>query len=254
MGRWLAVLLAIPLSASAEQEPPFTVESAYHEGTAIAFTPSFEFDWASLAPAELRDLSVPNQDPAVIARYAPDMDMFGTVEVQTAIATPIELTRGAVHYLVDDGGVTALALDSTRLVTRLEFDPQGTRIEQKSSWGRIFGTGTGPADGGGFVLRASGPLDVRAAPSNLTADELLLGRDFVEQVPDGYFARGTPFWEIVAQHRFTVEGAEGAWVFVQWAADRDMVEAGCEYRYDLFRFGGDGSVAREAWTAYGCDV
>lgn len=255
MGRWLALALAIPLGAGAEQERPFAVESAYHEATAIAFTPTLEFDWASLAPAELRGLVVPNQDPAVLARYAPDVDMFGGVELRSAVPIPMEWTSAVSHYLVDAHGVTALALDSSLVVTRLELDPQGTRIEGKSSWGRIFGSAGAPADGGGFVLRASGSLSVRVTPSALTADELLSGRDFVEQTPDGgYFAQGTPFWEIVAQHRFTVEGAEGSWVFVQWAPDRDLVEAGCEYRYDLFRFDGDGSVTREAWTAYGCDV
>ena len=42
------------------------------------------------------------------------------------------------------------------------------------------------------------------------------------------------------------------YVFVQWAADTDLKEGGCEYRFSLFRL--EPAPAQIASNNYGCDV
>ncbi len=97
--------------------------------------------------------------------------------------------------------------------------------------------------GGGFVLITPQPLRVTTAPSHYTADELLgpgADRPF----------RGTSFWEIRTQFALTNMGE--SYVFVQWAADAEVREAGCEQRFSLFRLGRTPTVV--ATNDYGCDV
>jgi hypothetical protein len=245
------LLVAGPAGAQA----PFEAWSAYHDGPALRFTASEEIDWASRAPAELRDLPIPTTDPAVVARFRPDMDMFGGVEIGRTVPLPEAVAAGHV-YFAGAHGISSIRLDSAVVVTRLDLDPQGTTIESRRSWGEIHGTPErSPGEGGGFVLRSERPLSFRATPSTFTADDLLSRSTTIGRDPSGaYFGRGTAFWAIETQYRFSVDGDPRAWVFVQWAEDREMLEAGCQFRYEIFELDASGAATQVAWTSYGCDV
>jgi hypothetical protein len=257
MKRSRTCLLALSIAAvNGAQVRPFEAVPAHHEHGALRFRPSEQIDWSSLASDELRGLRIPSRDSSVVARFAPRIDMFGGVEVETAIPVPPDLAA-RVYYFVGADGISELTLDSTKVVTRLEFDSQGTTLRERRSWGDLYGSPSGLTvlAGGGFVLHSERPISPQASPSNLTADELLTGSQTVQQTPEGgYWGRGTAFWEIETQYRLTVESVDGEWVFVQWAPDREMMEAGCRFRYELFQIGPDGPAARIAWAAYGCDV
>ena len=51
---------------------------------------------------------------------------------------------------------------------------------------------------------------------------------------------------------FTLDGDKARYVFVQWAADTDNKEGGCEHRFSLFRL--EPAPAQIASNNYGCDV
>ena len=237
------------------QERPFEMESAYREGAALRFVPSQRIDWAGRAVEEIRNLPIPTQDAAIVARFARLVDMFGGVEVRSPSPTPAELAD-RVYYFAGADGISSMRIDSTVVVTRLELDGRATSLRGRRSWGEMYGgSAEAGSAGGGFVLHSAGPLSFQTESSGMTADDLLLGSRTVQRTSDGgYWQRGTAFWEIVAQYRFSTDSVEGEWVFVQWAADRDMVEAGCQFRYQLFRVETAGAPTQVAWTAYGCDV
>lgn len=257
MKRLPACVIALSISgATGAQDRPFEVVPAHHTQSALRFRASQEIDWLSLASEEMRALQIPSRDSAVIARFAPLLDMFGGVEVDTAIVTPRDLAARR-YYFAGTDGIREMAVDSTRVVTRLEFDSRSSAVQGRQSWGELYGSpnGLSALAGGGFVLHSERPLSFQTSPSGLTADELLTGSNTVQQTPaGGYWGRGTPFWEIEAQYRFIVESVAGDWVFVQWAPDREMIEAGCRFRYDLFQITPGGPATRVAWAAYGCDV
>lgn len=236
------------------QDSPFDVESAYHEDAAIRFVPSQQIDWASMAPEELRALPLPSRDPATIARFGSRIDMFGGVEVKVAVPTPDPLA-GRNSYFAGSDGLGRMEIDSVLAVTRLDFDPRGTRLEGRQSWGEVYGSADVSMAGGGFVLRSDRPLSFRVMPADFTADDIFLGGDAAQRsAVGGYQGRGTAFWEIATQYRFSVEPLDDEWLFVQWQPDREMFETGCQYRYHLFRLMGEGPARQVAWTAYGCDV
>ena len=258
MKPWVAgLLVAVPLVSGGPQETSFEPESAYHDGPVIRIQSFRQIDWEHLAPQETRSIPVPSQDPWILERHGRLIDLHGNVRIETAIDVPEELATRR-YYLASATGIDPLRLDSARVVTRFEFNPTGTRLLSKAFWGEVFGSlieeRQGPT-GGGFVLHPDRPLTFRVLGSELSADDLLLGSDVVAQTADGgYWGRGTAFWEIVAQYRFSIAPSAPEWLFVQWQADREMIEAGCEYRYDLFVISEDGPPARLAWTSYGCDV
>jgi hypothetical protein len=249
-----AALVLLGMSGLSGQEQTFEVKSGYHEGPAIRFQPAL--DWEALTPDEVRTVPIPTADAAIVARYSPLIDMYGSAEVITSTPVPGNLA-GRNHYFLGTGGVGRLQLDSAEAVTRLRFNGQQTAVVGRISYGELYGSVSDrPTDaGGGFVLSSEAALRFDAQPSTFTADDLLTGSQAVEQTPDGYHGRGTTFWNIVAQYRFTVDSAQDEWLFVQWAPDRELFEIGCEYRYSLFRLAYDDQPpVQVAWTSYGCDV
>ncbi|MGE0159747.1 MAG: hypothetical protein AB7T31_10080 [Gemmatimonadales bacterium] len=250
-----STLLVSALPGPTSAQSPFEVRSIQHDAGGLWFLAPDEIDWASRAPADLRDLPIPTRDADLVARFAPEVDMFGGVEIGTTVPVPPEIAVRNVFFAGPDG-IMPLRLDSAVAVTRLELDPQGATIEGRSSWGRIYATPErGPAAGGGFVLRAAGPLTFQLTSTDMNADDLLMRSTTIERTSDGgYFARGTAFWEIVAQYRFSIGADPRTWVFVQWAADDGMVEAGCAFRYELFELDANGGATSIGWTSYGCDV
>ena len=253
---WGLVALAALLSwPGPGQEVPFDVEPAYLEGEAIRFLPRI-VDWESLVPEAIRNIPIPTADSAAVAEYGSLIDMFGGAELKSAVPLPEALAEQR-HYFVDAQGLAELRLDSAHSVTRLDFNSRQTRIVGRQSWGQAYGTPSGRAapSGGGFVVRSESSLSFDVMPTDFTPDDLLLGGDAARQTADGYYGQGEPFWEIFGQYGFTLEGERGEWVFVQWEPDRELFEAGCQYRYSLFRMNEDGVPPTQvSWTAYGCDV
>ncbi|MDH3223590.1 MAG: hypothetical protein OEO23_07730 [Gemmatimonadota bacterium] len=232
----------------------FTTERAYHRDHALWFVAPEQVGWEELAPEPVRDLPIPTSDPTIVGPLAPEMDMWSNVEFRTTVALPADLAARRV-YFVGAEGVRPLRIDSTHVVTRLELNPSGTRLVSRRSWGEVFGATEVPADGGGFVLFSDRSLSFAEERAEFSADDLFLDSGVAASGPGGeYRARGTAFWDIAAQYRFSVAEVDGEWLFVQWVADRENQEGGCAFRYDLLELEAGSAVRRLRWNNYGCDV
>lgn len=250
----LASLTFVP-SLLHGQERSFDVESAYYKGTAVSFWAGPDLGWASV-PQELKDIPVPTTDPAILAELLPVIDEYGAADLSESVPVPAVLAERA-HYFVGNSGIEPIAVDSASVTVRFSFNFRQNRVIDREFWGQLYGGRPARlSEGGGFVLRSKQPRDFDTRPSAFTADDLLLGGSTVEQTSDGgYVGRGTPFWSIVVQYQFSLVGVRGVWVFVQWKADDDLFEAGCQQRYSLFKLDEAGGPPTEvAWTRYGCDV
>lgn len=251
------VVLLLGPSALVGQQAGFTVVSAYHEGTSLRFQlpPQTEWDW--MVPEELGAIPIPTSDPAVVADLLPQLDDYGSAEVRTAVPVP-DILAGQHLYFAGPSGIRPMVTDSAAATTHFTFNSAHDRIVNRAIRGEIYGsTPTRPGvRGGGFALYAEAPIEFKVQPASVTADDLLLGGATARPDPDGgYWGRGTAFWEVAAQYRFRTSDPRFTWIFVQWQPDRELFEAGCEYRYSLFRMdGSDEPPVQVAWTSYGCDV
>lgn len=232
----------------------FTAEAAYHKNGVLWFVAPSREGWLELAPEHLRSLPIPTADPTIVGQLAPAMDMYGNVETRTATPIPPGLAS-RYYYFAGVGGVQPFTTDSVQVVTRLVLTHSGTRIRGRRAWGEVFGGTDRLSGGGGFVLIAEETLSFEERPAEFTADELFLGDDVATTGEEAqYDGRGTAFWEIEDQYRFSIPDVEGEWLFIQWAADRENRESGCEFRFDLFRIEPGANVRRMTSNSYGCDV
>ena len=99
--------------------------------------------------------------------------------------------------------------------------------------------------GGGFVLAGVSDKDITITESRRKAIDLLDAKALAA-------ARSTRFWNIVKQYEFRIAGDSATYVFVQWAPDDEVREAGCQFRFTLFKLTPEPVVV--ATTDYGCDV
>jgi hypothetical protein len=203
------------------------------------------FLWRESAPAALLRMEGALAEGAILDDLRARDDGFGGSVFTFRIPLPDSL-RSLRYLLVHARGTTVLRPDSLRGTVRVRRPDSTSRIGPADSYGEVHASapiGRGPV-GGGFVLISSIPLRATTAPSHYTADELLgppgADRPF----------RGTSFWQIRAQFSLTV-GSE-SYAFVQWAPDDQVREAGCEYRFSLFRLGRTPTLV--ATNDYGCDV
>ncbi len=196
------------------------------------------------APDSIRELEAPPRDSARLAEMFANRDMFGNTEVTFTVPAP-SVPTDSVYYLVHAGGIALMPLDSVKGTARVVFGRTATILDI-GYWAYGFAsTATGEPVGGGFMWLGSVEDEFDREPSHATADDLLgpHGED--------YEGRGTVFWKMVSQ--FALSTLDGrSYVFVQWAADTALIEAGCVYRFSLFQR--QPTVLQIGWVNYGCDV
>lgn len=238
-----ALTLALLPPSVAAQAP--TVRSAYLlEDSLVAFDPPTELPWDSLLPARLQAAALEGDSGRLRSLYA-KRDDFGNTELTFPLPVPPSLGR-LHYYLLDSAGVHEVHPGRLRGTARIEWVPDRPEIAGVRAFGVL--TAEAPAGShGGFVLVAASALDPGVAPSQWSADTLL--------APHGgtYSGQHTPFRQIVREYQVeTTAPGFGRLVWVQWAPDTAMVEAGCSLRYALFRWELDPEVL--ATTDDRCDV
>ena len=238
-----ALLLALLTPGVAAQAP--TVRSAYLlEDSLVAFDPPTELPWDSLLPPGLRPAAL-EIDSAGLRRLYGRRDDFGNTELTFPLPVPPSLAQ-LHYYLLDSTGVHEVHPGGLRGTVRIEWAPKRPTIARVGTFGVL--TAEAPAGShGGFLLVAPTALDLRVAPSHWSADTLL--------APHGgtYPGQHTPFRQIVREYQIqTTAPGLARLVWVQWAPDTAMFEAGCSLRYALFRWEADPEVL--GTTDDGCDV
>ncbi len=246
MGRpsHLCVLLMAGLSAGVHAQTLQLIPATHLDPTHVAFSID-DFPWRDAAPAALRQLEGSVPDAARRQELEKLDNDYGAV---LGFNPPVPNRLRSRHFLlIHSGGATRLRLEGLHGSARLDPPPAGQPIAGVAFYGEArAATLNGHRGGGGFVVSDARPRTATISPSRYTADELL--------APGGgtYFARGTTFWNVRTQFTFTLDGDKTRYVFVQWAADTDLKEGGCEHRFSLFRL--EPAPAQIASSNYGCDV
>jgi hypothetical protein len=224
--------------------PTFAVFSAQHvDDTRVTFVPP-GIDWERAAPPELGRLSSSAPDDRMTARLRDHMDDFGNAVLPYEVAIPGDM-RMRPYVLIDAAGATRLRVEELRGSARVAMtDPIrrdvtffGDAVARPVSAPRRVG--------GGFVISGVPDRDFTTAESHRQAADLLDAKS-LEAV------RAPRFWAIVKQYELRIAGDPSTYVFVQWAPDDEVREAGCQYRFTLFRLTPGSTVV--ASSDYGCDV
>ncbi|HUL70078.1 MAG TPA: hypothetical protein VLT17_07615 [Gemmatimonadales bacterium] len=240
--------LLIALLAAAAPSPAGTAPvavSAFTDGRVLRFDSPMELPWSSWLPANLQADAL-NADTQRREELFAQRSDFGSTEVAFSHAVTPELKQ-RFYYLLDPTGIREIRPTSLAGTARIEWLDNSSTVSEVRAFGQVVGS-LGGEGLGGFVLVSQSPLKLVMAPSHFTADGLLS--------PQGaeYRGRGTAFREIVAQYQVREAGtppSEG-WIWVQWKPDEELVEAGCQRRFSLFRPAP--GPAEVATTDYGCDV
>lgn len=245
--RCLCVFLAAAAAITVDAQGPQILAAQHIDPTRVSA--SFEdFPWRDAAPAAIRNLegSVPDAARrAELAKLAKLEVAFG-IELDFDVPVPNRV-RSRHYLLIHAGGATPLRIDALAGTGRLDLPDPGQPIPTMVFYGDLRAVAANNHTvGGGFVFIDDRPRTATVAPSRHTADELMGpgGKD--------YFARGTAFWNVRARFTFTLDGDKTRYVFVQWAADTDVKEGGCEHRFSLFRL--EPAPVQIASSNYGCDV
>jgi molybdate transport system substrate-binding protein len=224
--------------------PAFVVLNAEHEGdTRVSFVPP-GIDWERAAPPELRRLQSGPPDAEMAARLRDSLDDFGHAKLPYDVAVPAEI-KAKPYVLLDAAGVTPLTIEGLRGTARIAMTDPGRR--DVAFFGHALARPLAAAKrlGGGFVLAGVSEKDVSISESRRQAVDLLDGRTLARA--------GSPrFWTIVKQYEPHIAGDSTTYVFVQWAPDDQVREAGCQFRFTLFKLAPD--PVPIATTDYGCDV
>ena len=235
----VASLILLALSS-----PTPVVLSAYVDGNTLRFEAPTPQPWDRWLPTDLRLPSLaksPVHRQELFARRSE----YGSTEVALPLPLPRALAQ-RYYYLVNRSGQRRIRptglLETARIIWRDTTDD----VQSVETFGDIV-LRQSDSSLGGFILTTESPLNLRVTPSRWSADDLL--------APAGgtYFGQGTSFRTVVAQFEITAgPPASAHWVFVQWLADTELKEIGCEYRFALFRLEPGPSLVRT--TDYGCDV
>jgi hypothetical protein len=239
----LTAVLATGVTQPAGTAP--VVVSAFADGRALRFDSPMELPWASWLPANLQADALNADTPRREELFTQRSD-FGSTEVAFSHAVTPELSR-RFYYLLDPTGIREIKPTGLAGTARIEWLANSSTVREVQAFGQVVGS-LGGEGLGGFVLVSESRLKLVMTPSHLSADALL--------TPNGgdYVGRGTAFREIVSQYQVRAAGtpqSEG-WVWVQWRADEEQVEAGCQRRFSLFRLTPE--PAEVATTNYECDV
>ena len=223
--------------------PAFVVLSAQHvDDTRVAFMPP-GIDWVRAAPAELRRLQSSAPDAQMTARLREHLDDFGHAVMPYDVVVPGDL-KSRPHVLLDAAGATAVQVEQLKGSVRVGMN-DSTQGEAQF-FGEAVARTAGPRRaGGGFVLAGVAATDVKVGESRRRAADLI-------DVKELEAATSTRFWTIARQYEVRIAGDATTYVFVQWVPDDEIHEAGCQYRFTLFKLTPSPVVV--ASTDYGCDV
>jgi hypothetical protein len=223
-------------------KPPLTALSAQHlDDARVSFVPP-DVDWLRAAPAELRRLESSAPDSRMTAILRTHQDDFGYAVMPFDVAVPGEL-KSRSYVLLDAAGASAMRVERLKGTARVSLDASPPEA-------RFFGDAVARPigsrrAGGGFVLVGLRVVDVTIGESRREAADLV-GASALES------AASTRFWTITRQYELRIAGDAATYVFVQWAPDDDVHEAGCQHRFTLFKLTPSPVVV--ASTDYGCDV
>ncbi len=242
----LALIPLLPLVLhpwSATTTP--VVVSAFTDGHSLRFDSPIDLPWASWLPADLQEASLAAHTSRREELFAQRSD-FGSTEVPFSHAVTPDLER-KFYYLLDPTGLREIRPTGLAGTARVQWLNNSSTVRDVEAFGQVVGS-AGGAGPGGFVLVSDSKMKLVMTTSHFTADALL--------APNGgtYLGRGTAFREIIGQYHVREAGtaeSEG-WIWVQWRADDELVEAGCQRRFSLFRLGPE--PVEVGTTSDGCDV
>lgn len=213
------------------------------DDTRVTFMPP-GIDWERAAPQDLRSLQSAPPDPETSARLRDHLDDFGHAALTYDVAVPADI-RSRPYVLLDATGATPLRVEGLRGTARVGMtDPVrrdvvffGDALARPVSAPRRVG--------GGFVLAGISDKDITITESRRKAIDLLDAKALA-------VARSTRFWNIVKQYELRIAGDPATYIFVQWAPDDEVREAGCQFRFTLFKLAPEPVIV--ASSDYGCDV
>ncbi len=238
------ILLVATTAVGVGAQAPQILPARHLDASRVTITLD-DFPWRDAAPAAIRGLDGAVPTAARRAELAKMDNPYG-IELNFDVTVPGRV-RSRHYLLMHADGATPLSVQALVGTGRLDLPEAGQPIRQMVFYGDLRARAANNHQvGGGFVFIGDRPRAATIAPSRHTADELM-GAGGTD-----YFARGTPFWNIVKQFAFTIEGDTARYVFVQWAEDTGMKEGGCGHRYALFRL--DAVPVQIASNNYGCDV
>jgi hypothetical protein len=243
VGLALAALTAPPGHA---QTAVAFVSAIHTDDTHVSFQLA-DFPWRESAPRQLQQISTTPLNRSLEALIRGHEDDFGFASVPFNVRVPADF-RSKYYVLVDANGLAAMKLDRLQGVARIPLPDGAAAAREVQFYGDAIAS---PRQGsrkvvGGFILITSTRAELAVRPSARTADDLL-GFGGVE-----YFGRGTPFRSIRAQYELRMASDPSPYVFVQWIPDDELREAGCQYRFTLFKLTPQPTVVSS--TDYGCDV
>jgi hypothetical protein len=232
-------------SGHAQADVAFT--SATHiDDTHVSFHLA-DFPWKESAPRQLRQISTTSLNRSLEALIRGHEDDFGFASVPFHVRVPSDLSS-KYYVLVDANGLAAMKIDRLQGVARIPLPNGAAAASEVQFYGDAIASPRQPSRKvvGGFILITSTRAELAVRPSARTADDLL-GFGGAE-----YFGRGTLFTSIRAQYELRIASNSSPYVFVQWIPDDELREAGCQYRFTLFKLTPQPTVV--STTDYGCDI
>jgi hypothetical protein len=246
VGLALAALTALTAPPGHAQTDVAFVSAMHTDETHVSFQLA-DFPWRENAPRQLRQISTTSLNRSLEALIRGHEDDFGFASVPFDVRVPADL-RSKYYVLVDANGLAAMKLDRLQGVARIPLPDGAAAARDVQFYGDAIASPrqTSRKVAGGFILVTSTRAELAVRPSARTADDLL-GVGGVE-----YFGRGTPFRSIRAQYELRIASDPSPYVFIQWIPDDELREAGCQYRFTLFKLTPQPTVV--STTDYACDV
>jgi hypothetical protein len=217
-------VLSLPITRPGDPPTIFPASSA--PGGGVLFDSPMPVPWDSLVPASLRQPALEADSSRRLALFA-QHDEFGGTEVTFPLPLPA-LLAGRRYYLIDSTGAYETRPTDLQGTVRIRWVGAGATVESVGAFGKVHAAARFPGSQG-FVVVTGEPMRLQTEPSHFSSDALL--------APGGgtYPHRGTSFWQVL-QQQLVRETAPTPhqWVWVQWAPDSAMLEAGCSERFALF--------------------
>lgn len=210
---------------------------------AIRFRDFLKIDWEQLAKAHYTAYPLTGLSETQIAELAKKMSLFGDANIDYPAPVTEEYSRARFVFLSADGS-RPLNVTGLKGIVRYALTRDLKRVTRVSHFGGILGMpDPNNAPGGGFVaLLKDGQeflSETIVGPENPALDAVnpLKGLGVLTQI----------------EYRFS--GADAAYLFVQYEADNDCIQACCQFSYYLFRKDPEtGELTQLRYSRYACDI